>query len=280
MIRGLGCRAVHIGGGEPFARATALGDVVAGAARHGLAVEYVETNSSWYVDPEQARAVLEVLRARGLDTLLVSISPFHNAAIPFFKVKGVLAACRRVGMQTFPWVADFVTDIDSFDDSTAHSMSEYEERFGGDYLGEIRARYWIHLGGRALATFARALESRSCADILAANGGGCAELTRTDHFHIDLHGNYVPGLCAGLAIRMEDLGKPLVESDYPLISALYRHGVRGLYDLVAAEHDFRPRRRGYLSKCDLCDHLRSHLAGRELAPAGFYAGSLSRSATS
>lgn len=30
-----------------------------------------------------------------------------------------------------------------------------------------------------------------------------------DHFHIDVYGSYyIPGLCAGLAIAMEDLGAP------------------------------------------------------------------------
>ncbi|MBW2707116.1 MAG: hypothetical protein JRD84_12515, partial [Deltaproteobacteria bacterium] len=34
--------------------------------------------------------------------------------------------------------------------------------------------------------------------------------------HIDLFGNYIPGLCSGLAIAIGDLGRPLSNETYPL----------------------------------------------------------------
>jgi len=37
----------------------------------------------------------------GVGTLLVSISPFHNAHVPYARVMGVIEACRRTGMQVF-----------------------------------------------------------------------------------------------------------------------------------------------------------------------------------
>ena len=43
---------------------------------------------------------------------------------------------------------------------------------------------------------------------------------------MDLFGNYIPGLCAGLAIRGEDLGTPLREQDYPVLQRLYTQGDR------------------------------------------------------
>ncbi|MBT8370325.1 MAG: radical SAM protein, partial [Deltaproteobacteria bacterium] len=47
-VRSLGCRSVHIGGGEPLLRPDSLGDVLETAAEQGVSVEYVETNSSWF----------------------------------------------------------------------------------------------------------------------------------------------------------------------------------------------------------------------------------------
>ena len=46
-VRSLGCRAVHIGGGEPLLRPEALAEVLKVAAKLGVAVAYVETNASW-----------------------------------------------------------------------------------------------------------------------------------------------------------------------------------------------------------------------------------------
>jgi len=81
-VRSLGCRSVHIGGGEPLLRPDGLAAVLKIANALGVAVEYVETNSSWFKDSRSAEAFLKDLRTQGLETLLVSISPFHNEHIP------------------------------------------------------------------------------------------------------------------------------------------------------------------------------------------------------
>lgn len=75
---------MHIGGGEPLLRPEELGAVLQIAAQASVAVEYVETNSSWFKDPDSAIAMLAQLGKQGLQTLLVSISPFHNEYIPYF----------------------------------------------------------------------------------------------------------------------------------------------------------------------------------------------------
>ena len=46
-IRPLGCRSVHIGGGEPLLRPDKLGTVLEVASKIGVSVEYIETNSSF-----------------------------------------------------------------------------------------------------------------------------------------------------------------------------------------------------------------------------------------
>jgi hypothetical protein len=276
-ILGLGCRSVHIGGGEPLLDPDGLKAVLEAARRTGMGIDYVETNSAWFQDREQAADILENLRAAGLRTLLVSMSPFHSAHIPFVRVRGVIDACRRSGIQVFPWVNAFVRDLDRLGDGETHTMAAFETAFGRDYLARIPDRYWIHLGGRALDTFRDVCPQHPVARILANAPLSCARpLGDTSHFHIDLHGRYIPGLCAGLALAMEDLGTPLPAGKYPLLARLAANGIEGLYDLAREDYGFEPTRAAYLTHCDLCTDIRRFLVKQrqdefaELAPQGFY----------
>jgi hypothetical protein len=274
-IRELGCFSVHIGGGEPLLNPQGLKAVLAAAREAGVGVEYVETNSSWFTHQDAAVALLRDLKKLGLPTLLISISPFHNEHIPFARVKGVIAACRIAGIQAFPWINEFYREIDSFDDAQPHGLEEYAARFGDDYLPRLPGRYWIHLGGRAVETFKTIYPGRSLEAVAAESRGGCRELLDTRHFHFDLDGRYIPGLCAGLAIKGEDLGQPLAPEAYPLLTTLFNTGVQGLLDLAAQHHGFQPGR-SYISKCHLCLEIRSYLAAQtqspfsELQPRPFY----------
>jgi len=274
-IKSLGCTAVHVGGGEPFLNPEGLKMVAKTALCKGVHIEYVETNSSWYRDRESACQILTPLKEYGVYALLVSMSPFHNEHIPFYKVKGVIEACHDVGMNIFPWLQEFYPEIDSFDDKTTHGIGEYEKRYGRDYLSGLPSRYWIHLGGRALMTFARVFMKLSFEEILSFNRSGCLELLDVSHFHFDLWGNYIPGLCSGLAIQCDDLGKPLSPEKYPFLCTLFQKGVGGLLDLVSNRYNFKPSQE-YISKCHLCFDIRRYLVleqglnSRELQPKGFY----------
>lgn len=277
-IQELGCRSVHIGGGEPMLYPDKLLEVAAAARKTGMGIDYVETNSAWFVDGDRAEALVSGLLDAGVGTLLVSISPFHNAYIPYSKVIGVINACRRVGMAVFPWVNAFVLDLTRLDVNRTHDMQEFEAAFGTDYLQRIPDRYWIHLGGRALETFAAAYPKHPAEQVLEQSPQSCARaLSDTSHFHIDLHGHYIPGLCAGLAIDVDDLGSNLPEGKYRLFEQLAATGIRGLFELAAETHGYRPGRDGYLNHCDLCTEIRKFLWRKdgdnfaELAPGGFYA---------
>jgi hypothetical protein len=276
-IRSLGCRSVHIGGGEPMLRPNDLGGVLEIAAEIGVAVEYVETNSSWFKDIESAEALLSQLRKKGLRTLLVSISPFHNEQIPFSRVEGVIAAAQQAGVGIFPWITDFISDLSQFDPAATHSLDEYRQVYGDDYPMQILQRYWIHLGGRALETFRPLLGKKTLQQILDENPAGCAaELTDTSHFHIDLFGNYIPGLCSGLAVFRDDLGRPLTKETYPILTTLFHHGIRGLVQKAGDMAGYAPQKSHYINKCDLCTEVRTFLVlndfneSNELNPVEFY----------
>lgn len=274
VCRSLGCRSMHIGGGEPFLRPEGLKGALRAARREGVAIEYVETNSSWFKDEDSAVVLLGELQALGCDTLLVSIDPFHNEFIPFHKVKGVLRACRRAGMGIFPWVMDFYEEIDRLDDRVPHALAEYEAAYGPGYLEDVLARYRITLCGRAVDTFGPLLPRQTAPAVLAAAPRSCPRLLGTGHFHMDLYGLYVPPGCVGLAVRREHLGQPLDRATYPLFRTLLERGVNGLHEL-AAGLGYRPGRE-YAGECDLCADLRAFLAAShpdrfpELAPREFY----------
>jgi hypothetical protein len=92
---------------------------------------------------------------------------------------------------------------------------------------------------------------------------------------LDLFGNYIPGLCSGLAIHCDDLGNLIFPEKYPFLHMLFEKGITGLFDYVSSRYDFKPPD-GYMSKCDLCFDIRRYLvldrgiASRDLQPKGFY----------
>jgi hypothetical protein len=277
IIRDAGCRSIHIGGGEPFLNVDGLISVLEIANEIGIFIDYVETNSSWFSDKKDAEQILSSLKDKGLGTILVSISPFHNEFIPFSRVKGVMETAQDVGLKIFPWVMNFASDLMAFDIDRVHAMTEFEEKFGSDYLPGIPGKYWIHLGGRSLNTFRPYAKEKSHDQIIKTFPENCRrELTDTTHFHLDLFGNYIPGLCSGLAIDAADIGQRLSEDKYPVITTLFQSGIKGLFEMATEQYSFQPARSGYINKCDLCTEIRTYLVTKspatfpDLAPETFY----------
>jgi hypothetical protein len=276
LLVSFGCRSVHIGGGEPLLRPDRLCAVLTAASKMGVGIEYVETNASWYRDEESASRILRQLRDHGVDTLLVSLDPFHNEFIPYRKTKGLMDACARAGMGVFPWRMEFAEDLEAFDDSRPHELAEYEERFGPRYRNDLLRRYGLNMRGRALESFRSLLRTLPTAAILAESAS-CTELDGIHHFHIDLYGNFVPQSCAGLSVAIDDLRSGADPAKYALIDALRSDGVRGLYEIAVARYAFAADAE-YAGKCDLCQTIRKHIARAtgpkalpDLRPAGHYA---------
>jgi hypothetical protein len=274
LARGGGVRSLHIGGGEPLLQPQRLFAAVRALRRAGFGIDYVETNSSWYRSHGEAVELLTELRNAGTGTLLVSISPFHNETVPLAKIRGVLKACREAGVGAFPWVDGFLPDLAAFAEERPHRIEEYEERFGEGYLRELPRRYWISMRGRALATyrpFMRAVPLRA----LLSGSGACASLRDTSHFHLDLYGNYIPGLCSGLSLPAEELGNAVDSERYPFLARLLAGGPRALLRLAQREYGFSPAEH-YVSLCELCQEIRRYLvleagvSSPDLSPTEFY----------
>jgi hypothetical protein len=133
------------------------------------------------------------------------------------------------------------------------------------------------MGGRALETYRLDLAQKSAQEICDENGGGCAaELLNTRHFHVDLFGNYIPGLCSGLSIKREDLGKALSAEQYPVLTTLFHEGIRGIFKMANEKSDYAPAQNRYINKCDLCTEIRTFFVHNnfggpsELNPKEFY----------
>ena len=152
ILKRLGCYSVHIGGGEPLLKPDKIMDVLEVARRNRMDIEYIETNASWYKDESSANTVLKELKNHGVHTLLISIDPYHNEYIPFWKVKALIQACSKAKMNVFPWLMEFWNDIDAMDDHRPHSLDEYMQLFGQDYPVKLLKRYGLNLKGRALKT--------------------------------------------------------------------------------------------------------------------------------
>jgi hypothetical protein len=271
-IHSMGCSSVHIGGGEPFLNFPGLQNVVEAAVKSGIGIEYIETNSSWYKERKRTVDMLAGLKSFGVTTLLISISPFHNEFIPFDKVLGLIDACYDAGIRVFAWTEEFYSEINSLDTHITHHLNEYKKKYGIDYLEKIPGRYWTHFGGRAVYTYSAVLPNQSLDKIKLSKP--CNELDDTSHFHIDLYGNYIPGLCSGFSFHMENLTHSLDTSEYFLINLLYSEGVSSLLEYAEKEHGYKAKS-CYLNKCHLCNEIRMFLNNKnchtnELLPAGYY----------
>lgn len=274
-ILAMKCDTIHIGGGEPFLNIESLYEVLKNAHEIGINIEYIETNSSWFKSMKETINVLNKVKSFGVNRLLVSISPFHNEYIKFDKVKGLMEACRMTDIDIVPWSSSFIADLSLMDDKDTHTLAEYNKKFGKDYLINIPKRYWIVINGRALKTFRRVYPKIPVEKILNDNKESCSELADTKHFHIDLFGNYIPGLCTGLSLDYNDLGTNISKHKYPIISILYTNGINALYRFAVNEYGFKPED-SYISKCDLCYDIRKKLVldlsyvSNDLNPIDFY----------
>ena len=277
IAKGLGCDTMHIGGGEPFLNKKGLLEVVHAAKKVGIHIEYIETNSSWFTDEDRAIDYLLALKKEGISRILVSISPFHVEYIPLKKVLGVISACQKVGMGIFPWTSEYLNMFLKLDPEKRYTLKDLEDIFGKGFIRDIPKRYWIHPGGRALKYFFD--KGKPLKELINRNKKGCMELFDTSHFHIDLFGNYIPGLCAGIKLKATDLGKAFDKDRYPIINILAEKGVRGLYEYACSLGLKMDEKREFGSKCTLCNEIRLFLFKkgvheRELGPREYYSGLL------
>ncbi len=243
-------------------------------------VEYVETNGSSLSN--KRRQKLLALQSEGLERLLVSISPFHNA---FINLDTVMAVARDVvhiygNRGLFPWHTGFLPFLERFSTGETIDVDDYFSRFSpSEIQHQLTSVMYIHPGGRGAYFLAANLPTYPVEAVLERN---CKEfLASPVHAHLDYGGNYLTGFCSGLrtgaetGFSLENLYRKGIPLDrYPILEILVQKGIRGLYEL-ALKTGYEPRNEGYVASCHLCLDIRIFLYFNvekypELYPHFFY----------
>jgi hypothetical protein len=139
-------------------------------------------------------------------------------------------------------------------------------------MAELPRLYGVIPGGRAARALRTSHEARPASEFAHA---ACARLLTTCHFHIDPRGFLVTGLCVGIVTAtVDDLHPEIDQASHPIVWTLLDEGPAGLMRMAVRLHAYRERENGYVSACDLCMDVRSHMrrAGDypELRPEEFY----------
>jgi hypothetical protein len=263
-----GCRSVHIGGGEPFLNFNGLVMMIRELNRTGINPDYIETNAFWAADLKKAREYLECLLTEGINTLCISIDPFHAEYVPYGAPLDLAELCEKNGMGYFLWKQEFLSALSQLDPQKTHSRADMEKVLSKDYIFKTARLYGIGYGGRAVnIEVEMSLQQGSTfysPDQLTAGSLPCNNLLSTGHFHVDKDCFFIPPRCTGIIIPLEEVVGGIPPKKYPAFEALYFGGISALLEL-ALSHGFLPDDRGYPSKCNLCFYLRSFLSKKDFA---------------
>ncbi|MCL1794765.1 MAG: radical SAM protein [Oscillospiraceae bacterium] len=280
LLGEMGCNSVHIGGGEPFSNFEKLLEVCESALERRVAIEYIETNASWYAGDSGASKKLQELMALGVDCLLVSVDPFHNEFVPYRKTKELKERCQKNGMGVFVWQSKFERIVSRMDANIPHALSEYEDLFGKGFLETIADSYGLGYNGRALQILEKIQKNRYPAEQLAKESSCRAQIASLRHFHIDPNEDLIPPSCNGFRANVFELCGDGIDADkYKYFTAVAKGGL-GLFLEKARESGFVPKSGGYVSKCALCFDMKKFICGAamektgaepaDIGPAGFF----------
>jgi len=267
---------VHLAGGEATLNWDRLLYAVESAGRHGVALDYLETNASWCHDEQTARDGFQQLQRAGLDGVLISASLFHNEFTPLSMTTAAIRAAVEVfGPQgVLVWTTEVLRRMaENLDEQKTHPLRRSCELLGLEPdRGDIwRLHGYLTPGGRAVEKLADGLPRRRAESFA---GDACRDVLRgTSHFHIDPFGNLFTGHCPGISVAdIDELHPEIDEDSAPVYCLLAQEGPVGVWQSLA--DDFVPDEAGYVSKCHLCLDVRKHLHAterfEELRPEAFY----------
>lgn len=275
LDRVLGPIPLHIGGGEPLLNFDLVCRLLSRLKETTVRLEYVETNGSSLVT--ERRQKLHALKHEGLDCLLVSISPFHNAFIPLAVLKEILGDVLDVfGHQgLFPWHTGYLPFLERVSPERKMPVLDYFAHFSQEEIRyQLTRVMYIHPGGRAAYFLAAHLPCRPVEALLQHERAGA--LASPVHAHVDFKGNYLTGFCSGLRLgNGEGFSLARLYRDgvllnrFPILALLVSEGVKGLYE-HARSAGYSPRREGYVSPCHLCLDMRVFLYFNEAQYEEFY----------
>lgn len=274
-------RSIHLAGGEPFLRFDLLREAVQLLTRASLPLAYVETNAYWATSERVARQKLSALKEAGLRGILVSVSPFHLEQIPFERTALAIRVAEEIfgSWGVYLFTPGFYHQFRMLNVRGTLPLEEYTKLVGEQQLARrVSTEYQFVPNGRGAFQLSHMFPKKSAKKFFSIN---CrASLAYPGHVHIDLYGNYIGGLCAGISVGNGfDLDRLYAEGtslqDRPVLRQLVEGTLGSLYAWATEEYGFRELEEGYIAPCHLCAHIRKHIydqGGRtpELAPPEFY----------
>jgi hypothetical protein len=270
---------VHLTGGEPFLHFDLLLEGARIATELGI-YAYLETSGAWCLDEDEAMERFQALRNAGLQSVLVSCSPFHAERIPPVRMlRAAHAAISVFGSHRVTvYQSQYLDLLQQFGTQRPTPLSRYADEFGSDGAYRLLWHgFGVISGGRAGYALGHLVPKHPAEAFARETCAGT--LLYAHHSHFDLYGNYLPGFCGGLAVGdWREL--PQVLDDFqaerypPLIGMLVGRGPYGLMEMAQAEYGYEPLD-GYAGKCHLCVDVRRHLAEAgddfaEIRPREFY----------
>lgn len=270
---------LHFTGGEPFLNYELLCNAVEIAHELGIPSTFVETNCYWCVNEKVTREKLQLLKAKGLHGILISVNPFYLEYVPFERTERAIR-----------------NSLEVFAGNVMVYQSEYYRRFRtlgikgrvsfDDYINNLDTKenllrnVELLVMGRATYKLEGKLEGvfPKYPAAYFLNEPCKPAFLRNWHNHFDNYGNYVPGYCGGISLgdcRDLDnlLRKRISGEEYPILTLLIDQDFEGLLHFSKA-FGYKEGQKGYLSKCHLCTDIRKYLFGKgefkELKPKAFY----------
>ena len=270
---------IHFAGGEAMLKPDLLAEIIRRTVARGIGISYLETNGFWASSVDQAEAEFRKLADAGLDAVLISASPFHVEFIPWQRTRNCIEAAERVfgASGTIVWTGEMARALDTLDPTRTHTCEEFLAAIGAEDQPELLEHaYPIKPHGRVVEAMRDSydkLPASAFADQPCAN-----RLESTVHFHIDPEGRLFTGSCPGITVATHADYHPRISADsHPITTRLHAGGPYGLMQWAVAEHGYAERAEGYISECDLCYDVRSHVRGvtpdayPELDADAFYA---------
>ena len=265
---------IHFGGGECTLFFDRLIYAIRSAVRHGVRIDYLETNGGWCVDDKTAIDGFKRLRDAGLPGVLISASLFHLEFIPLGVTKTAIRAANKVFGGAFVWTGEVLRLMERLpEQGRKYPLHESCRHLGINPADGTLWRIHSYLNpcGRAARTLADGIKKYLPTEF---EGDACARTFRaTSHFHIDPHGNLFTGRCPGISVaNVENLHPPIDNEKASIYTALCEGGPTQVWKRYAPE--FEPDATGYIGKCHFCLELRRYLFEQsrfsELRPAEMY----------
>ena len=205
-LRKGGCRSVHIGGGEPFLNFKGLVMMIRTLNQSGITLEYIETNAYWAADSQdvgEAHEKLNCLLAEGVDTLCISIDPYHAEYVPYGAPLELAKLCDTTGMGYFLWKQEFLSGLSRLEPRKTHSRTDMEKALSANYISKTARQYGIGYGGRAI-NIEKEFGDLFPAENFVRDNAPCRNLLSTGHFHVDKDAYFIPPGCTGIRIPLSE----------------------------------------------------------------------------